>query len=94
MPETPGSGCAWPRASADVRNLFSEIVRHLGAVGFVLGKLLRADGGLAAFEDGGDIVRLEVAISFFNMLWKMKTASVDRPALVRIGGAPLRARAW
>jgi hypothetical protein len=24
----------------------------------------------------------------------MKTASVERPLLVRMGGAPLRARAW
>jgi hypothetical protein len=28
------------------------------------------------------------------MLLKMKTASVDKPPLVRMGGAPDRARAW
>lgn len=28
------------------------------------------------------------------MLWKMYTASVDVPLEVRMGGAPLRWRAW
>ena len=28
------------------------------------------------------------------MLWRMKTASVETPVEVRMGGAPMRARAW
>ena len=32
--------------------------------------------------------------SLRSMLLKMYTASVERPALVRMGGAALRARAW
>jgi hypothetical protein len=28
------------------------------------------------------------------MLLKIKTASVERPDVVRMGGAPVRARAW
>ena len=31
--------------------------------------------------------------SLRTMLWKMKMASVERPVEVRMGGAPLRARA-
>ena len=32
--------------------------------------------------------------TFRSMLLKMKTASVEKPLLVRMGGAPERARAW
>ena len=44
--------------------------------------------GPGALEDGGDVLGMVGGRSFRIMLWKMYTASVEIPVLVRMGGAP------
>ena len=71
-----------------------QVRRRFGAVGLVLGELLHAVRRLAALENRRD-VRGRVLL---RQLAQHVVEDVDRfggePVLVRIGGAPLRARAW
>jgi len=92
--EIAGWGCSSRRATGGRIDLGREVLRHFGAIGFVLGELLLAFGLADAFEDRGHIFGLEGLRELADHVVEDEDGFGGGAREVRMGGALVRARAW